>query len=255
MVRPLAEQVAVVTGSTRGIGRVIAARLIEHGATVVVNGRDPERVRVAVDALGCRAHGIPADVTTSEGATRLAAQAVERFGRVDLLVNNAGVAQAKPTLDVSIEDWRTCLDANLTATFLCSQAFGRIMLGTGAEGGAIVNVTSMVGGVAASPMRAAYAAAKAGVVALTKVLAAEWGPAIRCNAVAPGYVETDMTASLSAEGWIDVGAIERKTPLGRMAVPSEVADVVVLLASPLAAFVSGATLVVDGGFTVGAPWV
>jgi len=255
MVRPLGEQVAVVTGSTRGIGRAIAARLIEHGVNVVVNGRDPERVGVTADTLGGRAHGVPADVTTQAGVERLAACAVERFGRVDLLVNNAGAAQAKPTLDVSIEDWRSCLDTNLTATFLCSQAMGRVMLGTAAEGGAIVNVTSMVGGVTASPMRAAYSAAKAGVVALTRVLAAEWGPAIRCNAVAPGYVETDMTASLSADGRIDIGAIERKTPLGRMAAPSEIADAVVLLASPAAAFISGATLVVDGGFTIGAAWV
>jgi NAD(P)-dependent dehydrogenase (short-subunit alcohol dehydrogenase family) len=254
----LAEQVAVVTGSTRGIGLAIATRLTEHGVTVVVNGRDPERVEVAVHALGRRAYGVPADVTTLAGTARLAAEAAQRFGRVDLLVNNAGMAQAKPTLDVSIEEWQTCLDTNLTATFLCSQAFGRIMLGTAekgiAAGGAIVNVSSMVGGVTGSPMRAAYAAAKAGVVALTKVLAAEWGPAIRCNAVAPGYVETDMTALLDAEGRIDVEAIGRKTPMGRMAFPSEIADAVVLLASPAAAFVTGATLVVDGGFMVGAPW-
>jgi len=243
---------AVVTGSTRGIGFSIAQALVAEGARVVVNGRDVDAVSRAAETLGNGVIGVSADVNSPEGARSLVHAAVDSLGKLDILVNNAGAPQADATIDLSVERFRAVIDQNLTSTFLCSQEAAKIMLGQ-ATGGSIVNVASMVG-IVPAPRRAAYAAAKAGVIALTRVFAAEYGPLVRCNAVAPGYVDTDLTKELKRRGAIDSDRIVSRTPMKRFGTPAEVAQAVLFLASPASAYASGSVLLLDGGFTSAAAW-
>ena len=241
-----AGRVAVVTGSTRGIGRAIAAALAGDGATVVVNGRDEEASAALAGELGNGSTGVAADVATEEGCERLVRQALDAHGRLDVLVNNAGASFTSPAEEFPSAEWDRMLALNLTGPFLlCRQAFPALRDG----GGAIVNVAS-VAAFTTPPRRAGYVAAKAGLVALTKVLAAEWAPAIRVNAVVPGYIETDLVAELLERGAVDRGVLEARTPTGRLGRPEEVARAVAYLASDDAAYVNGATLPVDGGWLV-----
>ena len=164
-----------------------------------------------------------------------------------MLVNNAGISANKPTLEVSAEEWRRAVDINLTGVFLCAQAAGRRMVPAGA--GCIINLASMYG-VVAAPDRAAYCATKGAVVLLTETLAVEWGPlGVRVNALAPGYVETDLVRDLAARGRLDPERLKQRTPLRRLAQPAEMADLAVFLASRQAAYITGHTLVADGGWS------
>ncbi len=243
---------AAITGSTRGIGFAIAEAFVAEAARVVVNGRDEDAVCRAVSALGDGVVGVPADVTVPEGARSVVKAALDSFGTLDVFVNNAGGPQVDATLDLSLERFRAVMDQNLTSTLLCSQEAVKAMLAQ-ATGGSIVNMSSMVG-IVAAPRRAAYAAAKAGVIALTRVFAAEYGPLVRCNAVAPGYVDTDLTKELKRRGAIDSDRIVSRTPSERFGTPAEVAQAVLFLASPAAAYASGSVLLLDGGFTSAAAW-
>ena len=238
-------RVAAITGSSRGIGNAVARGFLKEGASVVVNSRD---ARVAADVareLGERAVGVGVDVTTEAGAAALVNAAVDAFGRLDVLVNNAGMSAARNTVDLTLEDWRRVIDLNMTAVFLCSREAARHMLAN--DGGAIIN-TASVQAFAPFPRRLAYGSTKAAVVMMTRIMAAEWAPKIRVNAVAPGYVRTDMTETLRAEGRIDFDAISRRTPQGRLAEPDELTGAYVYLASAEASFVTGETIVVDGGW-------
>lgn len=238
-------KIAVVTGSSRGIGRAVAAAYLAEGARVVVNSRDPEvAARVAAE-LGPGATGFGADVSTEAGATALVGAALESFGSLDVLVNNAGMSMVQNSVDLELSDWRRTLDLNLTGVFLCSREAARHMLAAGR--GCIVN-TASVQAFAGFPRRLAYGASKAAVVAMTRILAAEWAPTIRVNAVAPGYVQTEMIDDLSRRGRVDVEAIERRTPQRRLARPEELAEAYVFLAAGGSSYVTGETLVVDGGW-------
>jgi 3-oxoacyl-[acyl-carrier protein] reductase len=237
--------VAVVTGSTKGLGRGIASRFAQEGAHVVVNSRDQKAADEVAAAIGNAAIGIAADVSTAEGAERLMSGAIEAFGRLDVLVNNAGRTAVAKVIDLDPADWRRIIDLNLTGPFLCSQQAARLMLAAGS--GAIVNVASVTA-FAPFPGRSAYASSKAGLVMMTRVLASELAPVVRVNAVAPAYVLTDMTERLSAEGKLDLAAVARRTPQGRLASPDEIASAVVFLASKEASYITGETLVVDGGW-------
>jgi 3-oxoacyl-[acyl-carrier protein] reductase len=249
----LNERVAVVTGSSAGIGLAVARRLASSGAFVVVNSRDRDRAEAAARLLPPeQVLAVAADVREPESVERLFEAAIAGFGHVDILVNNAGVPSAAPSEELALEAWQTVLDTNLTAAFLCSQAAARHMLPRG--DGTIVNLASLWAHLG-MPGRAAYAAAKHGLVGLTKVLAAEWGPrGVRVLSVSPGYTETDFVRGLAERGQIELESVIGRTPLRRLAQPEEVADLIAFLASDRASFVNGSDMVVDGGWTAYGGW-
>lgn len=241
----LAGKVAVVTGSTRGIGRAIAERFAAEGARVVVNSRSAGSAEAAALEIGGEAVGVDADVGSAAGAQRVVDGALDAFGGVDVMVCNAGIPMPRDSLEISEDDWRRTLDVDLSGVFFCAQRAARVMVKRGA--GAIVTISSLQ---AFAPLarRVAYAAAKGGVVAMTRSLAAEWAPYVRVNCVAPGYVATSMVQELVAQGRVDPEAVNRRTPFGRMAEPAEVASAVLFLASDEASFITGETIMVDGGW-------
>lgn len=245
------DQVALVTGSGSGIGEAIALALAEAGAHVVTTEL-PDRLDRATDvtnrviAAGRRSVALPLDVTDVPSIGRLVEQVEREMGRLDVLVNNAGVQVARPALEVSEDDWDRVVDVNLRGVFFCAQAAGRIMVRR--RGGRIINIASQ-NGLIGYFNRAAYCAAKAGVVNLTRVLAIEWAQHnVLVNAVAPTFVRTPMgERSLSDPAVRD--DILSRIPLGRIAEPEDIVGAVVYLASPAAAMVTGHTLLVDGGWT------
>lgn len=242
----LAGKIAVVTGAGRGIGRAIAVSLAEAGAKVIVNySRSQEAAEQVVaqirDAQG-EAVAVQADVSDPEQVTILFARAQEQFGRLDILVNNAGVTRDKLLLRMTVEDWDAVLNTNLRGAFLCAKAVAPAMLKQRA--GVIVNVGSVVGRVGAAG-QANYSASKAGLVGLTKSLARELGSrSVRVNAVAPGFIETEMTGVLKAEYR---ETILKQIPLNRFGTAEDVARVVTFLCSPDAAYVQGEVITIDGG--------
>ena len=198
------QKVAVITGGARGIGRAIAAQLIADGYAVMIadiRGEAAEQTAAELAVDGAVAVACQADVTDPEACRAMVSQTVERLGRVDVLVNNAGISKPQPSLEVSPEDWRRMIDVQLNGVFFCSQAAGRQIVAHG-WGGNFVNITS-INAEAAFPQRASYVAAKAGVAMLTRVLAIEWaGRNIRVNAVGPAHTETEMTAQHIRSGRI-----------------------------------------------------
>lgn len=245
----LRDKVAIVTGSTKGIGRAIAIGFANEGATVIVCGRSEDLAKSLVDELtgkGNKAVAMRLDVTSSDSINNIVDEAVNQFGRIDILVNNAGISPIwKRAEDTSKEAWDQIINTNLTGTFLCSQAAGREMIKQ--KSGKIINMTS-VGGEVALPRLVAYCASKAGIVLLTKVLAAEWAQHnILVNAIGPAYVETEFTAGLRDNKAI-YEEIKGKNPLGRFAQPEEIVGTAVFLASNESNYITGQTIFVDGGW-------
>ena len=247
----LKRQAAIVTGASRGIGRAIALALAKEGADVVVNysssAKEAEKVAQEIRELGQRSIVIKADVADKTAVENMVNETVKQFGKIDILVNNAGMAIVGASEKLEENVWRRGIDVMLTGTFFCSQAAGKEMIKR--KSGKIINIAS-INGIVAFPERASYCAAKAGVMALTKVLASEWARYnINVNAVAPGYVVTDLVTNLAAEGTLDVSELAGRTPNGRLAEGEDVANTVVFLASEAASYVTGATIMVDGGWT------
>ncbi len=247
----LRDRVAIVTGASQGIGRAIALELARVGADVVVCSRRPAALKPVADevrALGRRALAVECDVTDAGQVDDVVGQTTRAFGRIDLLVNNAGYRIRSPLEDLPRNEWDAMVGTNLTGVFLFSQAVGRVMIRQ--KSGTIVNVTSVAGRTGTRGM-AAYAAAKAGVTVLTQSLGAEWAKhGIRVNAVAPGPVETEGVL----EVWKTPAMIAqaaREVPLGRLGRPEEIARAVVFVASDEASFMTGETLYVSGGPRVG----
>jgi len=246
---PLAGRVAIVTGSSSGIGEAIARELAAAGAAVVVNSRSEERAQPVANEIrsrGGRAIAVAADVCDSAQVAALVSAALDELGGLDILVNNAGAGFVAPSEELAEADWRRLIEVDLTAPFLCSQAAARHMLSVGR--GVIVNIASALGHTA-MPGRAAYTSAKHGLIGLTKVLGTEWASrGVRCVAVSPGYVATELVEQNMRRGGFDQRDIERRTPLGRLATPSEVARVVVFLVSDDASYITGSHMLVDGGW-------
>lgn len=246
----LTGKVAVVTGGNRGLGRAFAHALGEAGASIAIISRDSDRNADVVAELidkGITAAAFEGDVSSHADVERAAAEISATYGRIDVLVNNAGTCIHRPAMEVTQEEWKHVIDVNLTGVWNGCQVFGRRMIEAG--GGAIVNIGSMSAQIVNRPQwQPAYNASKAGVHHLTKSLAAEWAPmGVRVNAVAPGYVRTEMTPIDRPEftrHWIE------DTPQKRAATPDEIAPSVVFLASPAASYMTGSILVIDGGYTV-----
>lgn len=249
-----ARGVALITGAGRGIGRRAAEVLAARGYALALNDRqEPTEALEAMRARGARVVAAPGDVASEEAVAGIAAAALDAFGRIDVLVNNAGISLIAPAEDTTAQEWRHVLEVNLTGPFLLSQQIGRGMLLRGA--GSIVNVAS-VAGLAGVADRAAYNASKHGLVGLTRTLAAEWGGrGVRCNAVCPGWVKTEMDVADQSGGGYSDADIESRVPMGRFATPTDVAEAIAFLADPeRSGYVNGSTLSVDGGWYGDASW-
>ncbi len=238
-----------MTGASSGLGVAFAEALAEAGADVVLAARrNAELAEVAARiaaATGRRARAITADVSVVEDCRRLVDDTVEALGRIDILVNNAGVGSAVPALKETPEQFRSVVDVNLHGTYWLSQAAARQMI----DGGTIVNIASVLGITTAGLPQAAYTASKAAVIGLTRDLAQQWAGrrGIRVNAIAPGYVRTEMTAVYDVSR---LDTFAARTVVNRLGDPREIAATLVWLASDAASYVHGQTICVDGGFTI-----
>jgi len=241
----LSGRAALVTGSTRGIGREIAAVLAACGAKVAVAGREPAKAAEVAKAIGAGAQGFGADMSDGAQVTKLVEEVEGAFGSLDILVNNAGLTRDNLLIRIKDEDWDAVLDANLKGAFAAIRAATRGMMKR--RWGRIINISSVVG-ITGNKGQASYAASKAGMLGLTKAVAQELASRnILVNAIAPGFIETEMTAALSAE---QRAALAERIPLARLGTPTDVANAVAFLASEHAAYITGQVLVVDGGMVM-----
>jgi NAD(P)-dependent dehydrogenase (short-subunit alcohol dehydrogenase family) len=244
----LDDKVAIVTGASSGLGVAFAQAFAEAGADVVLGARRVDRLPETgklVVAAGRRYAHLQTDVTVPEQASALVQKAVDEFGRVDVLVNNAGLGWARPASRETPAEFLRVLDVNLNGAYWCAQAFGRLAT----DGGSIINISSVLGLHPGALPQAAYAASKAGLIGLTRDLAAQWTgrKGIRVNALAPGYFPTEMTDEMDAR---EAQYVEANTPAGRVGDPMELAAAGVFLASDAASYITGITLPVDGGMTM-----
>ncbi len=248
MARALDGKVALITGSSRGIGKAAALALAEQGGKIVVNyARSSEAANAVVaqiEAMGAEAIALQADVSQADEVDALIKATMDKFGQIDVLVNNAGITRDTLLLRMKPEDWQAVIDLNLTGVFLCSRAVSKIMLKQ--RSGRIINISS-VSGLMGNPGQSNYSAAKAGVIGFTKTIAKELAPrGVTANVVAPGFIATDMTGDLK-----NTEEILKFIPLGRYGQPEEVAGLIRFLAvDPAAAYITGQVMNVDGGMVM-----
>lgn len=246
--------VAVVTGAANGIGWATARHMALEGWRVALLDLNAPAAEARAATLGSAHMGVGCDVASEPSVQQAVQTVVMRLGRIDVLVNNAGIGdQTGATVTQNVDAFDRVLAVHLRGCFLMSQAVARVMLqaapGTSGCRGAIVNLGSIASSTGL-PARNAYSAAKAGIVGMTRAMASEWArDGIRVNAVAPGYVRTELINELERKGALDVAGITQRTPLGRMAEPAEIAEAIAFLASSRASYITGAVLAVDGGWT------
>ena len=247
-------QTAIVTGASKGIGRALAEALAEAGANVVVTNRTPadgeEAAAEIADSTGAKTLAIPMDVTEEAEVEAMMDKTLDEFGSIDILVNNAGIARTAPAYEMSLETWNEVVQTNLTGTFLCTKHAGGEMVD--GDGGTVVNMASMSAFVANYPQEeAVYHATKGGVVSFTRQLASEWAThGVRANAIAPGYIRTEMIDEMLAENPDMEAAWLSEMLMEEMAPPEDLGATVVYLASDASSYVTGETVVIDGGYTV-----
>lgn len=242
-------KVAIITGGASGIGLTVARQLAGNGIRVVIVDRNAEAC--AAVAKHPNLNVVPADVTDPESVDRVVTDVTTVHERLDILINCAGIVRPEPARQVSDENWAQMFDIHVAGTMrFCRAAYPHLAV----RGGVIVN-TSSVGGRVGMPGRASYCSAKAAIEGLTRTLAVEWAAAgIRVNAVAPGYVQTPLLADAFARGDLDPEILESRIPMGRMGEPREIAAAVVMLTGPGSSYITGQTIVVDGGMTIGGDW-
>jgi len=242
-------KVAIITGASKGIGKGIAVRYAQEGAAVVLASRAMDLltpIASQINQEGGKALAWEVDVTRFESVSTMVDKSVEQFGRLDIMVNNAGISMAHPSEELSPQDWQRALDTDLSGVFYGCQCAARKMIPQG--GGCIINITSVYG-IVAAPGRAAYCASKAACNMLTKVLAIEWAKKnIRVNAIAPGYIRTELVQGVIDKGMLPIGAIEKRTPLGRIGEVEELLGLSVYLASDESGFMTGSVVNIDGGW-------
>ncbi len=247
----LKNKIALITGSSRGLGWAIAQAMAKAGATVVLNGRDAKALEACckeIASQGGSADYVAFDSADTEAAKAGLASVVSRHGRLDVLVNNAGIPFRESLQDTSDDDWRRVIDLNLNACFNLARKAAKVMTAQGS--GTIIMVSSVMAQVS-RPANTAYTAAKGGLEALTRALAVELGPeGVTCNAIAPGWFRTDATQNYQDDPAYE-SFVEQRTPLGRWGNPEEIGSVALFLASPAASYVNGHVLTVDGGMTAG----
>lgn len=247
-------KVALITGAAQGIGRRTAEVLAQRGFSLALNDlRSPIETIAQVQSHGVDALGVLGDVSDEAAVSRMAESVMSHYGRIDVLVNNAGISSIAPAEEITVSEWRRVMDINLLGPFLLCRAFGRIMLQQ--KSGSIINVASVAGLLGVAD-RAAYNASKHGLVGLTRTLAAEWGGrGVRCNAVCPGWVKTPMDDSAQDAGLYADSDITGRVPMARFATPDDVAQAIAFLADPTqSSFVNGHALSVDGGWASDGSW-
>lgn len=245
----LKDKVAIVTGASKGIGKAIALGYAKEGASVVLASRSLETLQIIereIKRAGGEALALPLDVRDPGSIQTVIEKTVSAYGRLDILVNNAGISMARSSEELSDEDWKNAVETDLFGVFYGCRAAARVMIPQG--GGSIINVTSVYGMIAA-PRRLAYCASKAGANMLTKVLATEWAKKhIRVNAIAPGYTRTELVDDVIEKGMISLEAIEKRTPMGRIAESEEMVGLAVFMASDESSYMTGSIVNIDGGW-------
>lgn len=247
----LSGRVAIVTGGNGGLGLGMARGLAQAGAAVVIAGRNPSKNAAAIAELGdlgAKAAAVEVDVTDEASCRAMVAAAVEHFGRLDILINNAGTNIRKQPHEYTLAEWQSVMDANLTGPFICSQAAYPEMQRAG--GGKIINIGSMTS-IFGVPFAVPYSASKGGIVQLTKALATAWAKEnIQVNAVLPGWIDTDLTRKAREQVKGLHERVLERTPTGRWGVPEDLSGIAVFLSSPASDFITGTAIPVDGGYSV-----
>jgi gluconate 5-dehydrogenase len=245
---------ALITGASRGLGRAIAQALAEAGADLVLVGREPESLREAqqeISSLGRQVHVLPSDLATPAGTEEMCAAALGQHGPIDILVNNVGGRRINvATEELPLDEWQRILDLNLTSAFLCTKLIGGAMVSR--KSGRVVNIASICGMIATRNIQGrSYETAKAALVAFTKAVAADWAPlGVTVNAIAPGGFLTDANRRWFRERPGFQKEVEALIPMGRLGKPQEIGALAVYLASEASSYMTGATLVIDGGYTL-----
>jgi NAD(P)-dependent dehydrogenase (short-subunit alcohol dehydrogenase family) len=244
------DEVAIVTGGSKGLGRAMALGLAQAGAKVVVSSRTISLIEETADEIiqkGGQALAVPVDVKNPQSIEQMAAQVMDRYGRVDILINNAGIAPMKKTMETDIEDWNDVLNTNLKSAFLISKIIARGMIKQ--RRGKIINIGSVLGNMA-SNVAMPYCVSKAGIAQMTRALALEWAPfGINVNCIAPGFFETEMTAE-QREDESHMKFLKYKIPFKRLGRPDEIIGAALFLASKASDYMTGAVLNIDGGYSI-----